>query len=321
MDESQGGPPQPPPPPGMPPPPVPPAVPPAFGTTPPPVPPGEDRRSRKGLFIGGGLGLVALAVVIILIATQLGGGKDEGGAGDGGGTGPAPSVSAEPLTLAGLKADAGKWNADPGSWSVTLTWDAPEGDIDHYEVRRNGKKLDTSVTTTEFEDREVEPETTYRYDVVAVDSAGTASNPATTHVKTGKLPTEDGRLEGQYIVKLHVVSSSLGFKGGAIVFILDSDCREGPCDATWALKGHPGEGNLGRSGASYEGHASTPLFIRSCHGSAIPESVDVKIRVTTAHFVRNAWRATKFEGTINEYASSSGCVSAHNTFSISGTLK
>lgn len=321
MDESQQGPPQgPPPPPPPPPPPFPPQTPIFPSPIPAPVPSGEGRRSKKGLFIGGGLGVVALAVVIILVVTQLGGGKDVGGT-SGGATGLTPSASAEPLTLAGLKADAGKWDPDPGSWSVTLTWNAPEGDLDHYEIRRNGKKLDTSVSATKFEDGDVEPETTYRYDVVAVDTSGTASKPATTRVKTGKLPTEDGRLDGQYIVKLHVVSSSLGLKGGAIVFVFDADCREGPCDATWALKGEPGEGELSRSGASYQGHASTPLFIRSCHGSAIPESVDVKIRVTTAHFVRNAWRATKFEGTINEYASSSGCVSAHNTFSISGTLK
>jgi hypothetical protein len=301
--------------------PPPPAPPPA---APPYQPPSGPARSRKGPIIGGGLGLVALIVVIILIATQTGG--DGGGGGQqstpaGGGASPSQSASAEPLALTGVRADAGKWKADPSSWSVTLTWDAPAGEVDHYEVRRNGKKLDTSLTTTKFEDGDVEPETTYRYDVIAVDPSGAPSEPATARVKTGRLATEDGRLEGQYIVKLHVVSSSLGFKGGSIVFVLNADCREGPCDIRWSLKGRPGEGELKRSGASYEGHASTPLFIRSCHGSTIPESVDVKIRVTTSHFVRHAWRATKFEGTINEYASSSGCVSAHNTFSLSGTLR
>jgi hypothetical protein len=68
---------------------------------------------------------------------------------------------------------------------VRLTWSPAADDIGvaAYEVFRGGAFLDR-VTTTELTDHSVAPETTYRYEVVAVDAGGNRSLPSDPVVVT-----------------------------------------------------------------------------------------------------------------------------------------
>ena len=264
------------------------------------------------------MAVINAGVVAVVVATRNGGSS----------TPSAPpsvvaSSSAVPAAalaaVEGLKANQPRWSADPDSWKVQLSWQGSDG-ADHYVVTRDGKELGDSVDGTSFTDSGVVPEQGYTYTVQAVDVSGAGSKPARAHLNTGKLPTEDGRLDGRWILQLHVVSSNVGAHGGALRFVFTPTCKAGACDARWSISGRASTGTLNRSGARYSGHASTPFLIRSCSGGTINDSVDVDLRVTTAHYARHAWLATKLEGTIHESAPAAGCVTGSDTFKVTGTL-
>ncbi len=55
---------------------------------------------------------------------------------------------------------------------IKLTWNAnTESDLDHYNVYRDGAKI-AETTSTTYTDTGLTPETTYTYEVSAVDTSG-----------------------------------------------------------------------------------------------------------------------------------------------------
>ncbi|MCF2137373.1 MAG: S8 family serine peptidase [Candidatus Thorarchaeota archaeon] len=90
-------------------------------------------------------------------------------------TDEAPPDTTPPAKVTGL-------NADPLSQTeIKLTWNAnSESDLDHYNVYRDGVKI-AETTSTTYTDTGLSPETTYTYEVSAVDTSsneGEKSDPA-----------------------------------------------------------------------------------------------------------------------------------------------
>ncbi|MHA1813365.1 MAG: S8 family serine peptidase, partial [Candidatus Thorarchaeota archaeon] len=81
-------------------------------------------------------------------------------------TDPAPPDTTPPAKVTGL-------DAQPLSQTeIKLTWDPnTESDLDHYNVYRDGVKI-AETTDTTYTDTGLTPETTYTYEVSAVDTSG-----------------------------------------------------------------------------------------------------------------------------------------------------
>ncbi len=79
---------------------------------------------------------------------------------------------------------------------IDLTWDAnSESDLDHYNIYRDGTYID-STTLTSYSDTGLSADTTYTYEVSAVDTSGnegTLSDPAsaTTEDSTNTMHVQD----------------------------------------------------------------------------------------------------------------------------------
>ncbi len=90
----------------------------------------------------------------------------------GGGT---PPDTTPPAQVTGLTATT------VSSSQIDLSWNAnSESDLDHYNIYRDGTLIGTTTATT-YSDSGLSPETTYTYEVSAVDTAGnegTKSDPA-----------------------------------------------------------------------------------------------------------------------------------------------
>jgi hypothetical protein len=240
---------------------------------------------------------------------------------------PSPASSAaataSPAALGELRVEQpGTWKADPKTWSLSLSWEAPSAlEVDHYEVMRNGRTLTKDLFRTRYTDDSAEPAATYRYSVIGFDVDGNHSGPATATVDTGSPPVADARLEGRFGMKMHITSQTgltSGASGGGLVFLYDPRCGSGPCDVTWSRQGSSAGGTLSRSGASYRGTVSAPLLVNSCHGGTLDETLVFATRVIEAGVVHGEWRATKIEGTLDESAPASGCVTARISWSYTG---
>jgi hypothetical protein len=240
-----------------------------------------------------------------------------------GGSSTESASPASPVDLTGLKADQpSRWRDDPKAWIVRLSWDEPIGfEVDHYQVARDGRTVSSAVSGTTFSDHDAEPGATYHYSVVAFDPSGAQTQPGVTTVKTGIPPLADARLEGAFVMKLHITSQSGlqgGAHGGGIIFLFDPSCRSGACNVVWSLRGSSGSGTLARHGASYAGTVHAPFFVRSCQGGAISETLVFNIRVRAGEAFHGQWRAGKIDGTLDESAPALGCVTAHLTYRLTG---
>jgi hypothetical protein len=248
------------------------------------------------------------------------------GAPSAAGGSPTESTSASPASrvdLTGLKAaQPSRWRDDPKTWSVKLSWNAPSGfEVDHYRVDRDGRTESSAVSGTTFTDHDAEPGTTYHYSVVAFDASGAQTKPGVTTVKTGIPPVADTRLEGPFVMKLHITSQSGlqgGAHGGGIIFLFDPSCGSGACNVVWSLRGSSGSGTLVRKGASYAGTVHAPFYVHSCHGGAISETLVFHLRIRAGEAFHGQWRAGKIDGTLDESAPAFGCVTAHLTYRLIG---
>ena len=90
-------------------------------------------------------------------------------------TDPAPADTTPPAKVTGLTANA------ISQTEIELNWNAnTESDLDHYNVYRDGVLIATTTSTT-YTDTGLTPETTYTYEVSAVDTSnneGAKSDPA-----------------------------------------------------------------------------------------------------------------------------------------------
>ncbi len=236
---------------------------------------------------------------------------------------PSPTPAGPPIAL---RADqASVWRADPGSWSVVLTWmPAPGFEADHYEVTRDGRLLEEAVVATRLVDEGVLPETTYRYGVTAVDAAGIRTETASVEAQTDAPAVEVARLQGRFRMQMHVVGQS-GLQdhvgGGTMLFLFDPACADGPCDVRWRRRGRTGSGRLLRHGATYTGAPEATFQIRSCRGRRRKERLMFHIKVVNASAAHGRWLATRIQGRLHESAPAPGCVTARVRWRFAGVLQ
>ncbi|MDH4113327.1 MAG: fibronectin type III domain-containing protein [Actinomycetota bacterium] len=239
-----------------------------------------------------------------------------------------PSASAiriEDVEIAPLRIEEPDWKASGVNWALELSWQAPvDAVIDHYEVRRNGVTVANSVGEETFRDDGVEPGARYRYEVVGVDADGRQTMAAVSSIKTRAPKLSVARLEGTFAVRMTVRRSS-GTKnpvrGRDITFGFDPTCRSGACSVRWTVGRARTNGILRRMRAMYVAKLRTPLFVRNCFGDVIREALDVRLKVTKAAPLGDAWRATKIEGTIAEVSSYRGCKTATIGWTVHGSLQ
>lgn len=247
----------------------------------------------------------------------------------GGGDDPTPSPgtpvdSPVPTTLGrpgDVRADTRGWNGDPKSWEVRLRWRAPEGEVDGYRVLRDGREIGTTREAS-FTDRDVTPATPYSYGVIAVGADEVESAEARSRVRTRSLPTADARLEGRFAIRLKAASSSVGANNAAMLFMFDPACSSGPCPTRMTVRRRTASGTLSVSGDRYSGTASGTFLILDCRGGSVTESLDVALEITRAAPIRDAWRATRISGSIDEDAPAvSGCLSGSTDWSFTGVVQ
>jgi hypothetical protein len=218
----------------------------------------------------------------------------------------------------------GVWSAEPGNWSVALTWmPAPDFEADHYEVTRDGERLD-DVPGTRLVDDAVLPRTTYRYGVTGVDAAGARTETASVKVKTNAPPLTAARLEGRFRMRMQVVQQSglrEGVGGGTMLFLFDPACAEGPCNVTWRRRGRAGSGRLLRRGAHYGGTANASFQIHTCHGRSRKERLTFAMNVEAADVIDGRWRATRIRGRLHESAPAPGCITARIHWRFAGSMQ
>jgi hypothetical protein len=227
-----------------------------------------------------------------------------------------------PSAVVGLKAaQPHRWNADPKTWKVTLSWRAPVSGApaDHYQVARDGRIIQRSVSATTFQDDRAEPGTGYRYEVRAIAADGGTGKPAKAAIKTREPALTDARLEGHYDTRFTPTSSNVGATHVLpVVVVFTPKCGHGACDVGYERVGTDGSGTLQRSGINYAGTVSAPFDIRSCHGSTINETLSFAVVVTRAAVVHGEWRASAYTGTLTESAPASGCITGVTHWTLAG---
>lgn len=241
---------------------------------------------------------------------------------------PTTTTSATPTERAkieGLRIEEPRWRGEGDGWRLVLSWSEPPSvEIDHYEIARDGITIAEAVSSTVFQDEDVEPSARYRYVVVGVDAEGARTRDVAETIRTGEPPLAEARLDGTFAVRLHVVRSKgtrNPVRDGAVSFSFDPRCRSGPCAVRWRVRGTEAEGTLHRDRAVYARTLRAPLFVRNCFGRVVPETLDVRLRVTRAAPLGERWRATKIDGSIDEVSSSPGCRTATIHWSLRGSLQ
>jgi hypothetical protein len=267
------------------------------------------------------------AVTAALIAVALtAAGCEGGGSSTPTGSPSTSSASSSPesaAALTGLKIDQPKrWTADPKTWRVTVSWHEPaDFAVDHYEVHRDGLTVADDIQVASIEDGGVYPDASFEYMVVAVDAAGAQTTPAKKNVTTNAPPTEDARLQGRFIAKLHITSQSnltSGASGGSAPMSFEPVCKRGPCDTILTFS-HESD-RLTRHGGSYEGTIRAPFHL-SCAGEELVETLVFDLDIVKGVAGHGVWRASKLEGTLDESATGPGCLTAHIVFRVTAFLR
>lgn len=268
--------------------------------------------------LGGLVGALAASGIAVLLALQLAKPDISERARA---SSPDPEATGAPAAVAGLVAEQGRWRANPDTWRVSLSWEPVDG-ATAYLVIRNGRKQG-EVATPAFVDRAVVPQERYRYEVIVVDAEERRSRATRTGVRTDPLPNADARVEGRWILRLEVRSSSIGIGGGQLLATFDPNCREGPCAVRWRFEDLGNTGTAQPKGERYEGTGTGGFLTRDCHGGAVGSAqLTLTFHVETAHAVDRVWLATEISGTLTESVPSvSNCLSARNEWSFEGSAQ
>ena len=292
--------------------------PPPLPLEPPPPPDIQLRPSYRRLVAGGLLGAVAASAVALLLAVQFAKPDIPAEAFAGAPTPSEHAAKAPPVE--GLRAEQGRWTADPETWRVTLSWRAVDG-ATGYLVLRDDRRIGRTGAPT-FVDRKVAPETHYRYEVVATGAGGARSKPALLRFETRSLSKADARIQGRWLLNLKVQSSNIGAGSGHIVITFSPTCERGPCDVRWQFFDAGNAGTAERSGAGYRGTGYGSLMTRDCHGGTTSAAATLEFRVEKARTVRAQWRAVSISGTLTEsVAAVSNCLSARNVWAFTGAAQ
>lgn len=213
--------------------------------------------------------------------------------------------------------------ADPQPFRVELTWQPPRS-AQGYSLFRDGELIETLPRdATSFVDDTVLPLQGFTYEIEAF-SADVTSVRERVEVQTPAAPLGLSRLEGLYRVTAHD-TRDFGF----VVFDGDfrtgwrfrPQCGDGACDVGWTdvnLNGF--ETVLRQSGPRYSG--SDRAEFGRCGGRKTRTTWTIRLHVTNAATVKDAWRATAFEGTIAQRSPAQlGCVATGADYTIKGALQ
>jgi hypothetical protein len=133
--------------------------------------------------------------------------------------------------------------------------------VDHYVVERNGSRI-ASLSTPSFNDDDVLPGITYRYEVVAVSSSGFDAAPVRITVKTPPASQSDAAIGGTYSFQMHA-TSQFGYERGTwegtyrISVRFDPVCGAGCSNAAFRDDDYPDvTGVMHRTANGFAGTAS-----------------------------------------------------------------
>jgi hypothetical protein len=279
------------------------------------VPPAPRTGGNRRWIVPAVAGALVFAGVIVGLVLR--------GGGDGHAVAASPTAG---LTPAQVIAAPVHLQAHPTAFKVVLTWRLGTGGAPaaSFQVTRDGTYVGSVGTDgSRFVDDSVLPTVTYRYEVEGVASEA-RSNPASVRVKTLKAPLGVARLQGVFNVRF-VKTSSYGVNGipdkTTEGWRFTPKCDAGACSTEWNDIHWKALGaTLKRTGASYSATTTVHGFLQ-CSGTPSTSSYTVKLHVTKAATVKDAWRVTGFEGTVTTYDSAQlGCRSSSITYSINGAL-
>jgi hypothetical protein len=259
--------------------------------------------------------LVATLLVLLLAVGGIVAGVATGGGGDRRG-GPTMAVRV-PLAVGSLTASV------ISPVEVELRWSATPGAVE-YAIFRDGEALTTiRAPAITYRDVSVSPESSYRYEVAAVDASGQHSGRAIATAATPPPPPlSEARLEGRWDVTLTFLEESYTNrkKGDRFTEIWEfvPRCDEGACDVRVELFYEAQKRTIiHRDGRTYRGEGEAKLD--RCQGVRIDTTIALKITVTEADFIGGAWRAIGFTGT-NETDSPAAltCGAGHGVMRLQG---
>jgi len=240
----------------------------------------------------------------------------------GGGT---AAQSAGSTTSSALSAPTGL-HATVAGLVVKLTWTAPAGSVDKYEIFRgtgSTHAVDGPIGTadggaTSYQDKTATPGTTYTYAVQ--DDVGSRSSRAFVEANVVAPPLSTARLDGDFTMTLTVKSASGIQPGDSVsthIWHLSAKCGAGPCDTVWSPTDSLSV-RLNRNGATYKG-SDTGEYDVQCGSSLTNEDVTLTLKVTGGQAQDGEWIASDVEGTLTEHVdAANGCATVDAVYSISG---
>ena len=207
---------------------------------------------------------------------------------------------------------------------MQLTWTVPEGTVESFTVFRDGEQL-TSVpaTQTTFVDDTVLPLQRSTYEIEAV-GGGITSERATVQVRMPAAPLGEARLDGSFLVKAKATShfGFTTFPGGFTTrWRFRATCPEGPCDTAWNdVNVHDFSTVLALSANGYAG--SDQADFGKCGSTFVTTTWTLDVTVVKAATIKDAWRATKIDGTIEQRSAAQlGCVATGADYRFTGTIE
>ncbi len=267
-------------------------------------------------------GLIAVLVVLAIVAVAVGvmQASDGSRGTDDGPSGSASSTVASPSAPGSVKAAA-------AAFKVVVSWTRSSGSLAGYRIYRDGHVLgEVDVDVRRYVDDTVVPNSRYRYQVAAFTEAGFTTDRADVSVKTPAASLALARVQGTFNAKLHMTSSyGVTFSGdggpGTLGLRLTPACAQGPCNVTLDVIGAKIERfTLRQTGANYTG-TGTDRAAFTCGGTPTSASFAVTFTVAAAKPLKDAWRASKLEGTILVRSGSQlGCVASGLDYSFTATL-
>jgi hypothetical protein len=208
-----------------------------------------------------------------------------------------------------------------------LTWSASAGEgspVDRYEVLSRRQGRGPRRRRRDVVDRPQGGAEIYDYQLIAVSADGVRAG-ATARAQTASAPAGTAALAGVFNATLHPTSHS-GFsrfsdKDWTAGWRFVPQCKQAPCDTQlrdFHVKGF--SITLDQAGGTYTGSVTASGWTH-CGSAAVSSTFTVDIHLTQADAVNEMWKATKFTGTMTQYASAQfGCVLSSARYDVAGTL-
>jgi hypothetical protein len=232
----------------------------------------------------------------------------------------APWTPPPVLRPAGLVAGPATANSISFRWARPATGPPP----DKYLILSTGTAAGTVPgTATSYRQAGLAPASTYQYLVVAVRGGKRSPPSAPLAVRTLTPPISQARLQGPW--DIHVKYKRGGHNGTLNGEFIPA-CAAGACDVVLHVReprySYSFTMKLARAGARYQGQALLPYTRCRVAGNSIldPTTLKIRIRVTAAGVVGQAWVATSWAGTmvgIYHYVSNAAIYCPASTYTAS----